>query len=112
MVVRSQSEIDELLRKRDLVALREMLKNWSPSALVRVMTGLATEDQLIVLRILPRELAAEAFESLDLPWQERFRPAGSPLGPSPYCTNTHRVLRAPHACLATRLSDFATNRHE
>ena len=30
MVVRSQPEIDEILRKRDLVALREMLKNWSP----------------------------------------------------------------------------------
>ena len=35
------------------------------------MTELATEDQMIVLRILPRELAAEAFESLDLPGQER-----------------------------------------
>ena len=40
------------------------------------------------------------------------RPAGSPLGPSPYCTSTHRVLTAPRAGLATRLSDFATNRHE
>lgn len=41
MVVRSQSEIAEILRKRDLVVLREMLKNWSPSAAVRVMTELA-----------------------------------------------------------------------
>ncbi len=40
------------------------------------------------------------------------RPAGSPLGPSTYCTSTHRVLTAPRAGLATRLSDFATNRHE
>ena len=40
------------------------------------------------------------------------RPAGSPVGPSPYCTSTHRGLRAPRAGLATRLSDFATNRHE
>ena len=71
MVVRSQSEIDEVLRKRDLVALQEMLKNWSPSALVRVMTELAAEDQMLVLRILPRELAAEVFESLDIPGQER-----------------------------------------
>jgi magnesium transporter len=71
MVVRSQSELDEILRKRDLVALREMLKNLSPWALVLVMTGLATEDQVIILCILPRELAADAFESLDLPEQER-----------------------------------------
>ena len=40
------------------------------------------------------------------------RPAGSPLGPSPYCTSMHRVLTAPRAGLATRLSDFATNRHD
>ena len=38
--------------------------------------------------------------------------AGSSLGPSPYCTSTPQVLRAPRAGLATRLSDFATNRHE
>jgi hypothetical protein len=40
------------------------------------------------------------------------RPAGSPLGPSTYCTSMHRVLTTPRAGLATRLSDFATNRHE
>jgi len=40
------------------------------------------------------------------------RPAGSPLGPSPYCTSTHRVLKAPRAGLATQLNDFATNRHD
>jgi antitoxin HigA-1 len=40
------------------------------------------------------------------------RSAGSPLEPSTYCTSTHRVLGAPRAALATRLSDFATNRHE
>jgi hypothetical protein len=40
------------------------------------------------------------------------RPAGSPLGPSPYCTSTHRVLTAPRAGLATRLNNFLTNRHE
>jgi magnesium transporter len=67
MIGSSQSEIAEVLRKRDLVALREMLKNWSPSALVQLMTELATDEQMIVLRILPRELAAEAFELLDLP---------------------------------------------
>ncbi len=40
------------------------------------------------------------------------QPAGSPLEPSPYCTSTHRVLTAPRAGLATRLSNFSTNRHE
>ncbi len=40
------------------------------------------------------------------------RPAGSPIGPFTYCTSTRRGLRAPRAGLATRLSDFVTNRHE
>jgi len=40
------------------------------------------------------------------------RPAGSPFGPSTYCTSTPWALRAPRTGLATRLSDFATNRHE
>ena len=40
------------------------------------------------------------------------RPSGSPLEPSQYYTSTHRVLTAPRAGLATRLSDFATDRHE
>ena len=40
------------------------------------------------------------------------RPSGSPLGPSTYCTSTHQGLRVPCAGLATRLSDFVTNRHE
>jgi TonB family protein len=40
------------------------------------------------------------------------RSAGTPLGPSPYCTSTYRGLRASRAGLATRLIDFATNRHK
>ena len=38
--------------------------------------------------------------------------AGSPKAPSTYCANTPRGLATPHARLATRLRDFATNRHE
>lgn len=71
MVVRTPPELEEMLRRRDLVALREMLKNLSPWAIVLVMAELTTEDQLIVLRILPRELAADVFESLDLSVQEQ-----------------------------------------
>ena len=71
MVVRTPPELEEMLRKRDLVALREMLKNLSPWAIVLVMAELTTEDQLIILRVLPRELAADVFESLDLSVQEQ-----------------------------------------
>ncbi|MBH0189430.1 MAG: DUF4340 domain-containing protein [Nitrospira sp.] len=40
------------------------------------------------------------------------RAAGSPLSPSTYCMSTPRNLRPPPATRATRLRDFATNRHE
>jgi len=40
------------------------------------------------------------------------KPAGSPLRPSTYCMSTPQVLGAPRTGLTTRLSDFATNRHE
>jgi TonB family protein len=40
------------------------------------------------------------------------RPAGSLIGPSPYCPSMPQILRSPRAGLATRLSDFATNRHK
>ena len=36
------------------------------------MTELDTEGQMIVRRILPRELAAEAVESLDLPGKKEW----------------------------------------
>jgi len=38
--------------------------------------------------------------------------AGSPLGRSTYCFKYASLLATPRACLAWRLRDFATNRHE
>jgi hypothetical protein len=35
------------------------------------MTGLSTEDQMVVLRVLPRELTAQVFELMDLAGQEQ-----------------------------------------
>lgn len=71
MVVQTDFNLKDLIRKRDLVTLRDKLKNWSPSALARVIADLSTDDQMIVLRILPRELAADTFELLDLAGHER-----------------------------------------
>lgn len=39
--------------------------------MVRALRGLSTEDQMVVLRILPRDLAAKVFELLDLSTQEQ-----------------------------------------
>ena len=71
MVLQSSSQISDILRKRDFLALRQALKNWSPSAVVRALHGLSTEDQMVVLRIFPRDLAAQVFELLELSTQEQ-----------------------------------------
>ncbi len=71
MVIQAPSQIHESLHKRDFAALRQALKNWSPSAVVRAIDGLSIEDQMVVLRILPRDLTAEVFEHLELHGQEQ-----------------------------------------
>jgi len=73
---------------------------------------------------LPETLKKTAFSPLTRIIHEHFccnrrfaaatslRRAGSQFAPSTYCTSTPQGLTAPRARLATRLSDFATNRHE
>ncbi len=41
MVDQSPADLGEVLRKREVVALREALKHWSPSAWVRVIADLS-----------------------------------------------------------------------
>ena len=70
-MVQSPSELEEALSKRDFAALRESLKNWAPHDLARLIQPLSREDQLLILRVLPRNLAAEVFEFLDLESQQQ-----------------------------------------
>ncbi len=63
-------ELEEIIRKRDFVTLRERLKNWPAPDLAGLIKTLATEEQVIVFRILPRQLAADTFEYLELEAQE------------------------------------------
>jgi magnesium transporter len=66
VVIKSSQEISKILRERDFVALRQALRNWSASAIVHIVKGLLIEDKMVVLRILPRDLAADVFELLNL----------------------------------------------
>src|SRR5207247_10364089 len=70
-MVQSPSKIEEALSKRDFAALRESLKNWAPLDIAGLIQPLSREDQLIILRVLPRNLAAEVFEFLDLESQQQ-----------------------------------------
>jgi len=70
-MVQSPFELEEVLAKRDFAALRESLKNWPSSDVARLIQPLSREDQLIILRVLPRDLATEVFEFLDLYSQQQ-----------------------------------------
>jgi magnesium transporter len=70
-MIQSPSKIEEALSKRDFAALRESLKNWPPPDVAGLVQPLSREDQLIILRVLPRNLAAEVFEFLDLESQQQ-----------------------------------------
>jgi magnesium transporter len=59
------------LRRRDLVGLRESLKNWPPPDLAELLDEASVEDEVVLFRILPRKLAAETFAYLTPRQQER-----------------------------------------
>ena len=94
-------------QKSWLDCMASQLSGERPSALERhsAMSGLI---RLVQARIIHERFCCNRRSAATT----SLRSAGSPFGPSTYCTSTPQVLRAPRAALATRLSDFATNRHE
>jgi magnesium transporter len=64
------SGVEQALRARDFVKLRDALKNWQPPDVADLISGLPVEDQAVVFRILPRTLAAETFAYLTPGQQE------------------------------------------
>jgi len=66
-----RSDIQTLVEAKDLRAVRERLIDLAPVDAAELIDGLTPQDQAIVFRILPRELATETFEHLALESQER-----------------------------------------
>lgn len=64
-------EIEDAIRRREFSSLREALSSWDPKDIADLIQGLGVEDQAVIFRILPRELAADAFEYLTPEMQER-----------------------------------------
>jgi magnesium transporter len=57
-------DIQELIRGRNFEALREGLANWDPAEVAELINGLPPEDDVVVFRLLSRELATRTFELL------------------------------------------------
>ena len=66
-----RSNVTNLLRSGDLARLRDQLLHCPPPALAGVIRVLPIEEQVIVFRVLPRAMAADVFEFLELTDQEQ-----------------------------------------
>jgi magnesium transporter len=61
---RPAGELAEILRARDYVRLRDVLRNRHASDVASLLTALSLEDQVVVFRVMPRKDAADVFEYL------------------------------------------------
>jgi magnesium transporter len=63
-------DLNALIAARDFGALRDEARNWSARDLADLMEPLSADQEAIVFRLLPRELAAKVFSYLDPDRQE------------------------------------------
>lgn len=63
-------ELEELIRKRDFNQLRAALSGFPAQDLAEIFADLTADEEAVLLRILPRDLAAEVFENLPVEHQE------------------------------------------
>ncbi|AFD06523.1 magnesium transporter [Solitalea canadensis] len=63
-------EILELIEQKKFFALRKIIKDWHPSELAELFEDIPLDDRAIVFRVLPRDLASNTFEYLDIKIQK------------------------------------------
>ncbi len=63
-------EIRELIEKRNFSALQRIFKDWLPVDLAELISDLPENEQAILFRLLPKDLATETFEYLDFDSQQ------------------------------------------
>ncbi len=65
-----QPEIRALIDEKNLSTLKEILSDWTPADIADLITNLPAEnEQVIIFRLLPQDLAADTFEYLDFDMQ-------------------------------------------
>jgi len=60
-----------MIEARDFAALREVFREWAPADVAEVILDLPEDEQVIIFRVLPHDLAADVFEYLDLDAQQK-----------------------------------------
>jgi magnesium transporter len=66
-----QPELIELIRQRNFAQLREILGEFSAPDIAEIFTDLGPDDEAVLMRILPHDVAAEVFEYLSVEDQEQ-----------------------------------------
>ncbi|HEX9281120.1 MAG TPA: magnesium transporter [Candidatus Udaeobacter sp.] len=59
-----------MIEARDFAALREVFREWAPADVAEVILDLPEDQQVIIFRVLPHDLAADVFEYLDFDAQQ------------------------------------------
>ena len=70
-VAPSSSGLEDALRQRHFAELRDQLQGREPAHVVEAIEGFTPEDQAVLFRLLPRDLAGRTFEYLAPEAQER-----------------------------------------
>src|SRR5881398_2937421 len=66
-----QPEIKSLIDARNFGALREVFREWPPADVAEVILDMPEDEQVIIFRVLPHDLAADVFEYLDFDAQQK-----------------------------------------
>ncbi|MEY2562917.1 MAG: magnesium transporter [Verrucomicrobiota bacterium] len=66
-----QPEIRSLIDARNFAALRELFSEWPPADIAEVITDFSEDEQVVVFRVLPHNLAADVFEYLEVEAQQK-----------------------------------------
>jgi magnesium transporter len=65
-------EINDLFRNRKFIELKEVLVDWTPADIADLILEIPESEQAIIFRLLPKDLAADVFEYMDVDTQMSF----------------------------------------
>jgi magnesium transporter len=60
-----------MIEARDFAALREVFREWAPADVAEVILDLPEDEQVIIFRVLPHDLAADVFEYIGVEEQQK-----------------------------------------
>src|SRR6266487_6878056 len=65
-----EPEIRSMIDARNFGALREVFREWPPADVAEVILDLPEDEQVIIFRVLPADLAADVFEYIGIEEQQ------------------------------------------